>query len=270
MSRLRFEINGDPSNISLNVYSLTTFKVVQLLRELDVAISGRGGMSLNWYVAALSKNGNLALEVESRLKAPARNKRPRADVSVAVAESFVTTFENIQNRGISPPYLSEYGLERLQAMMGLLHKNGASSFTATSMDQHRSVSVTEEAEKTLRQLLPPTRSYSGSVEGRLETVSVHGSKKFIVYHSLTRKAVTCTLDSDTDLEIAKHALGRKVSVFGTISVNIKNEPLKVEVRSIRILGLDKRLPTAAELTGSDPNFTGDMSTDEYIRSIRSA
>src|SRR5271157_1580686 len=259
MSRLRFEINGDPNNISLNVYSMTTFKIVQLLRELDVAISGRGGTSLNWYVADLSKNGNLALEVESKIKAPAKNKRARADVSIAVAESFVTTFENIQNRGISPPYLSEYGLVKLQAMMGLLHRNGASSFTATSVDQNRSISVTEEAEKTLRQLIPPIRSYNGSVEGRLETISVHGNKKFIAYHSLTRKAITCTISSDADLEIAKNALGRKVSVFGKISVNIKSEPLKVDVRSIRILGLNKRLPTAVELTGSDPDFTGDMS-----------
>src|ERR1035437_1114161 len=270
MSTLRFEINGEPSSISLGVYSSATSKIVQLLRELDAAISGQGGASLNWYVADLSKNGSLALEVQSRVKAPAKNKRPRQDVSIAVAESFVTTFENIQIRGISPPFLSEYGLEKLQAMMGLLHKNGAKSFTATSVDQKRSISVTQEAEKTLRQLLPPTRTYDGSVEGRLETISVPGQKKFIVYHSLTRKAITCTISSETDLEIAKNALGRKLWVFGRISINIRGEPIRVDVRSISILGIDKRLPTAAELTGSDPNFTGDMSTDEYIWRIRRA
>lgn len=27
-------------------------------------------------------------------------------------------------------------------------------------------------------------------------------------------------------------------------------------------------PTTAELTGSDPDFTGELSTDEYIRKIR--
>ena len=28
------------------------------------------------------------------------------------------------------------------------------------------------------------------------------------------------------------------------------------------------IPKAAELTGSDPDFTGDMTTDEFIREIR--
>ncbi len=56
--------------------------------------------------------------------------------------------------------------------------------------------------------------------------------------------------------------------FGLISINVKNEPLKVSVGSIRVLGEGKRLPLASELTGSDPEFTGDLSTDEYIRSIR--
>ena len=57
-------------------------------------------------------------------------------------------------------------------------------------------------------------------------------------------------------------------VLGRISVNVKNEPLRVSVASIRVLGAGKRLPSAAELTGSDPFFVGDMTTDEYIRGIR--
>jgi hypothetical protein len=268
MARLRFEIKGDTGDISLPVYSMATMKVVQLLRELDSAISGRGGNSLNWYVENLSKNGSLTLEVQSKVKPPPKDAKPRKDVSVAVANSFITTFENIQDRGISPPYLSEYGLEKLQAMMGLLHKNGAKSFVATAVDQSRSISVTEQAEKTLRALLPPTRIYDGTVEGRLETVSVHKEKKFVIYHSLTRKAITCAIASDTDLQLATNSLGRKVMVFGRISVNVKNEPLRVSVTSIRVLGAGKRLPSASELTGSDPFFVGDMTTDEYIRSIR--
>jgi ribosomal protein L9 len=270
MSRLRFEIQGDPNSISLLVYSSATARVVQILRELDVAISGEGGASLNWYVSDLSKNGSLSMEVESRLKPPAKSrKRPRPDVSNPVAESFVTTFENIQDRGISPPYLSEYGLEKLQAMMALLHANGARGFIASAIEpQHRSVSVNENAARTLRQLLPPIKQLEGSVEGRLETISIHTRKKFIIYHAITHKAVTCTIETDEDLELAKRALGHKIVAFGLISINVKNEPLQVNVKSIRILGDGKRLPLAHELTGSDPDFTGDLSTDDYIRSIR--
>lgn len=267
MSRLRFEIKGDPNGIALPTYSVATVKVLQLLTELDRAISG-AGPSLNWYVSDLSKNGTVMLEVQSRVKAPPKGqKSPRRDVSRSVAESFVTTFENIEDRGISPPYLSEYGLEKLQKMMSLLHKNGAKGYKATLVDTSRSVDVTEEAEKTLRQLLPPAKVYEGSVEGRLETISVHGKTRFILYHAITKKAVTCHISKE-QLQVVKDALGHKVLADGVVTINVKSEPIRMDVASIRVLA-NRLLPLASQLTGSDPEFTGDLSTDEYIRSIRS-
>lgn len=51
MSKVRFEIKGDSNNIGLPTYSVATAKVVQILAELDRAISGHGGASLNWYIS---------------------------------------------------------------------------------------------------------------------------------------------------------------------------------------------------------------------------
>jgi hypothetical protein len=267
MSRLRFEIAG--TSVSLPAYATAMHRVVQILRELDAAITGGGGTSLGWYIQDLSKNGSLGIEIKSKVKPQAKSKKsPRKDISTSVAESFVTTFENIQKRGISPPYLSEYGLKKLQSMMELLHTNGAIGYRATAVDTTRFVDVDESAEKTLRQLLPPSREEIGSVEGRLETISVHGAKKFIIYHAITRKAVTCIISNDADLDVAKGALGRKVLVSGLVTVNVKNEPIRVNVGTLRVLGSDKHLPSAKSLTGSDPGFTGELTTDEYIRSIR--
>jgi hypothetical protein len=268
MSKLLFEIKGDPNRISLTTYSSATAKLVQLLRELDVAISRHGHGSLQWYISGLSKNGSLGIEIRSEVRKTKDEKRPLKDVSVQVTQSLVTGFENIEELGISPPFLSEFGLEKLNGMMSLLHKNGAKGFAATAVEQKRSVSVSDRAANTLRDLLPPKRDIEGSVEGRLETISVHGQKRFVLYHSLTGKAVSCKIESDSDLQKALQALGKKVWVAGTVSINVKSEPLSVKVREFRVLGSGRRLPTAAELTGSDPHFTGDMGTDEYIRSIR--
>ena len=185
-----------------------------------------------------------------------------------MAQSFVTGFNNIENRGISPPYLSEFGLEKLNDIISLLNKNGVKQFVATNVDSHRAVNITERAARTLRELLPPKRAVDSSIEGRLETISVHGQKKFIVYHSITSKAVTCKIADDVHLDTAKRALGYKVYVSGIVTINVKNEPLSVDVSELRVLGADKRIPLASELTGSDPDFTGALSTDEYIRSIR--
>jgi hypothetical protein len=152
-------------------------------------------------------------------------------------------------------------------LIDLISKDGAKSFIATALDENRSMSVTARSADVIRQLLPPKRQEPGSVEGKLETISIHRSKKFVIYESLTGKGVTCIINNDELLRLATESLGQKVVVSGMVSFNIKNEPCRVTVSALRILGRGK-LPTVGELFGSDPDFTGNISTDEYIREIR--
>jgi hypothetical protein len=270
MARMRFEIRGESTGISLPTYSAATFKLLQLLREIDSAVSGKHGGMVNWYIVDADKNGTLSLELESHLKPePKHRKITSYDTAPKVAQSFVTGFENVESLGISPPFLSESGLEKLRDMVQLLSKNGAKSFIATVVDENnRSVAITAKAVETLKQLIPSKREELGTIEGKLETVSIHGSKKFIIYESITGKGVTCIMKNEDLLKPATDSLGCKVMVTGIISFNIKNEPCKVLADSIRVLGAGKKIPTADDLFGSDQNFTGDLSTDEYIREIR--
>lgn len=70
MSRMRFEIEPDSEKrgVSLQTYNTATFKLIQLLKELDSAISGKSGGMVNWYVVDLGKNATLTLEIESQIK----------------------------------------------------------------------------------------------------------------------------------------------------------------------------------------------------------
>ena len=78
--------------------------------------------------------------------------------------------------------------------------------------------------------------------------------------------MTCHI-STKQIDEVKEALGHKVMVSGKLTINVKSEPLRMDVDYIRIIG-NRHLPLASELTGSDPDFTGSLNTDEYIRSIR--
>jgi hypothetical protein len=108
----------------------------------------------------------------------------------------------------------------------------------------------------------------GSVEGKLETVSVHGKPRYVVYHGRTGKAVTCKIDGQQRLQGAIDLMGRRVNVAGRIHYNARGEPLRIDDGDIRPLRDDSQLPTTAELTGSDPNLTGKLSTAEYLEIIR--
>ena len=62
---------------------------------------------------------------------------------------------------------------------------------------------------------------------------------------------------------------RRVLVNGRIAYNALGEPIRVNVQgAIRLLGEPKDSPTSEELAGSDPDLTGSMSTEDYVRSLR--
>jgi hypothetical protein len=268
MARLRFEIKGDPESVSLDTYSQATHQVIGILRELDTAISRRSSGTLNWYISRLHNNGTLLLEVLSKQRHLKRQTSETADVSTEVATSFVTGLENIECHGTSPPYLTDAGMRKVQSMVSLIHKNGAKGFVASVPEVQQKAEVSEKASQTISELLPSKTEAIGSVEGRLEAISIHGGKKFVVYHAITKKAVNCHFEQERFMEIVLRSLGQRVMVSGAIFSNAKGEPVKVAVSDLSLLKGQVRLPSVAEMTGSDPNFTGALSTEEFIRSIR--
>jgi hypothetical protein len=159
-------------------------------------------------------------------------------------------------------------MRKVKGMVSLIHKNGAKGFVASAPDVQKSVEVSEKSSKTIDELLPVKTEAVGSVEGRLEAISIHGSRKFVIYHSITKKAVNCHFDQQRIMDKVLQTLGGRILVFGDVFSNAKGEPVKVAVSDFELVEGTGRLPTVAELTGSDPDFTGGLSTEEYIRSIR--
>ena len=121
---------------------------------------------------------------------------------------------------------------------------------------------------TTNQLIGYSYKSFGSVEGTLEMISIHKPARFNVYHSITLHAVRCNLKEEA-IEKVREALGRRVVVSGLVSYNTKHEPKRVEVEELEIIPREDELPTIDEFIGSDPSYIGEMTTEEYIRSIRS-
>jgi hypothetical protein len=200
------------------------------------------------------------VEVESRSRLEDKNFGPD------VAAAFVAGLEQVDREGMSPPYLSEVGMQRMRQLVRLVGREGASGFVVTHLSQ--TVEITARAAANIDQLIRVQQRSIASIEGKLETISVHGRPRFIVYHGLTKKAVTCKFEPERWLERVKDALGRRVNVAGIVHYNVKGEPLRVEIEDIRLLRQREELPATAEISGSDRDFTGGLSSEEFMRSIR--
>jgi len=73
------------------------------------------------------------------------------------------------------------------------------------------------------------------------------------------------------MEKVKKFLGARVQVSGIVSRNEKGEPVRVLLEKetdLKIFGFDLKILPFKKLGGSDPDFTGDLSTEEFIRKIR--
>ena len=260
MATLRLRITGEPRNITVRGFLAAIDNWLKILGDLDSAISGEPQGSLDWFVADLSK-GSLVVEVESRSRLEEKNVGPD------VADALVTGLQEIEERGASPPYLSESGMLKMRQLVRLIGREGASGFEVRHLDQ--SVEVSARASAAIDQLIRVQQHSIGSVEGRLETISIHGRRpKFIVYHALTRKAVTCKFEPERWLERVKDALGHRVNALGEVHYNVKGEPLRIELRELRTLRDEDELPSTSDLGGNEPDLTGEVTTEEYIRSIR--
>ena len=62
---------------------------------------------------------------------------------------------------------------------------------------------------------------------------------------------------------------RRVIATGLIAYNARHEPIRVELRGeLRLLRRESELPSISELLGSDPELTGALSTEDFVRSLR--
>lgn len=260
MAELRLEIEGQVGNISVATLLTVFNESFEVLKELDSTLSQHSEGSLEWVVNDLS-TGSLDVAIETRSKLEDANYGPQ------VKTAFADSFYRIESGIGRPPYLSDTAMRRVERVLGTIGKDGASGLVVSYVDTR--VQVTAQSLVNVKQLLRVRHRAVASIEGRLLTLSVRGEPHFMVQDEQAQRSVTCKFgENEAILKAAKEALGRRVNVSGLLAYNIKGEPLSLRVERLRVLRERAELPTIIELTGSDPDFTGTMSTGDYIKSIR--
>jgi hypothetical protein len=264
MAELDFEIQGRPGEIAAYTFEKAVARAIGLLDEFDSAISGQRRGTLRWVISRLHSNGNLLVGFQSRPKSRLKVDRP-ADIGPIVARSFLTGFDDLENKCETPAYLSEFGLHQADKLTRLIGNGGPTGFRFNSPDS--TVTVTAKTSENIGKLLPIKRTSIGSVEGKLEGVNLHHRPRVIIYHTVTKKAVTCEFNQEKLMEQVKDCLGKNVTVFGILHKNMNGDTLRVTMDRLA-LTQDIRLASAEHDEGPDPEFATATSTAEYMRRIR--
>jgi hypothetical protein len=262
MSRLRLRLDGDPGTISFDVFVGTLRDSLTALRDLDSAISKQPEGTLRWAVDALHTD-SLVTDV-----------RAIGDGADRVTGAYVDGVRTLEDEATIPPYFSEDGLKAIRRIARRIGQDGATGYRAIELDREAEARVTEVTEAHIKAALVPRFESVGSVTGTLEMISVHKTPRTNVYDALTHRAVRCTIPKDERqaelLEEVKAQLGRRVIASGRVFRNMAGDAIRVRLRSITPLPDNADLPGVDEIVGLDPEFTGDMTTEEYMRHLRDA
>jgi len=110
----------------------------------------------------------------------------------------------------------------------------------------------------------------GSVEGMLEQINIHlGANTFHIYPEVGPRKLTCRFPSRLH-DDAISAVGRRVEIFGTLHYRIgATFPHQIAVAQIEVFPPDSELPNWDDLRGRAPDATGDLSSEAFVRELRS-
>ena len=104
----------------------------------------------------------------------------------------------------------------------------------------------------------------GSLEGRLETVTVQDSIAFSIYDATTGRRILCNCNRETLNSAIKH-FDKRVSVSGEVTFNVQGEATLMRVDEIRPLEIGP-LPQAKDIRGLFSAHRIDI--DEWSRFVR--
>lgn len=264
MARLHLTVKGELGNIALDSLALMLEKSHSILRRLDCAVSGKQTGTMQWVVVGLKDGDSRTIELHNRVF------RGEKDYGAQVGELYVEGIRCVEAQGATPPYYDLDALKDLQAMTRAFGQNGVNALSVSMPDYQREASLSWKSNESLKSLTGVHHKTIGSIEGRVELVSVHeGSRRFIVYHAVSNRAITCTLPPKLQgrvIEDLKHK--RRVRVSGEIAYTAGGEALSVDVKRYRALPDEAELPPLEATLGIAPDFTGDQSTEEYVRGLR--
>lgn len=218
-------------------------------------ITPADGTQLEWLVTELS--------VSSAVVAA----EPECDPAIGLA-AVRAVMGGLQALERSEPPPHAFSEDSIQAARALVEIAGRAKVRPFISGMQQRLELTRATAATAAQLLDVVVWEDfGSIEGSLEMVTIRERYQCNVYESFTGRKVPCHFRRE-QLDTVKAALGERVSVSGLVRYNRHGQILSIRAEHITIIAGDVNLPSIDELAGIDPNYTGGLRADEYVRRLR--
>jgi hypothetical protein len=246
LNRLRFEL--DVSEVTLGQLIHVEGIVFGLIREVTGEVAQVPRNAVKWVVESV-RSGS---PIEYALR-PVGDGGVSEDVLRQAAAVLTNGIRELDAGATRPAGFTDEALERARDLGRALGEQVRAVRFATDGDS-APARLTERVAANVEEILEEDVFEAlGTVEGRLEAVSVHQKSYFNVYDDLTGDKIECLFGSSgIPAEEIGAAIGRRVSVFGTIISRETGRVVRVNVADLEVFPDQKDLPSADDVAGIVP------------------
>ena len=250
-----FSLSG--AEIPMSTFISVAKQLADLLQELEAALTGK--RSLDWCIENL-RMGSAELTVR-----PSAQSQDTLDSGSAVITFALDGLAVVEDTARRPPHFTDQALRQAKSLVNAAKgdANGLSIFGG-SETAHRQVAVSKRLVAHVDELIGAASVAFGSLEGRLEAVTIHDSIAFSIYDSITSRRILCSCSRET-LDLAIRHFDKRVSVSGEIKFTVQGDATSMKVDEVRPLGTGA-LPQARDIRGLFASHKVDI--NEWSKFVR--
>lgn len=226
MSLETVDLRVDAEDVGLVLLARSLTDLHEIVSEVSANLLGRGRVA--WVVDKLSYNSPALVAVSPA----AFHHDIEDDVLASIPVAIERGLRALQDGSGWPEYFSEKALERVRSLA--TRSNESVHIQVAPRDEL--IDLDSLVAANIDRLLAPSSTALGTVEGRLESVSLHGTTpEFSLYTLLDDKRVRCFFGSRVALEDIRQGIGRRVGVYGTMKVRTDGAVTSITAESIEVL-----------------------------------
>jgi hypothetical protein len=252
--------------------------LVAVLRDVERAVATEDDGEIEWRVTDASRSSPLALEITPFPKRSGLNIDRRFN---AVRKHAAKGLAALRESGERPAYFGDHAL----ASAGQLFRRVTNGLAVTEIDFGDGLpaltltagTAGAAAANASQALAPQDRPYReiGSVEGYFRSLKrdTRGRPLLFIGERAMGTTVRCIVRGAALQQVERQQIGdvwkpgRRVLVSGLIRYEAPGRIKEVVASDVRLLRERAELPKVKDII--DPDFTGGLSSEEYLEAIRS-
>ena len=258
---LEVRVEGEDGAIPARSFLTVLRTSLDLLDQLEHAANPGAKKAAGWLIAELRNASAAAL------------LRPADTTDEETAMRLVDGITQLREREELPPYFSPdiaAGIVKIGKQARVTGVSGV-IFTLSAVgdaDPRTSERITDAVIENAQRATEATETALGSVSGLLDAINLRrGAHEISLYDQETRRAVRCRFPDELFAEV-QGSLAHKVRAFGELTRNARGQILRMRVDRIESLPDAVNAPTVDELAGIAPWYTGEQSSDDFVRAAR--